>query len=234
MRFKVETSMFEYFPEMKLVVAVARGLGKPADPEGLRTALEEGWRIAAAASAECGNAQSHPYVIPWVERMRAVGVNRKKFPSSIEALIRRAGKTPDPVSINPLVDFYNGVSLKNLVPAGGFDIDELNEEIALRIAQEGDRFVALDSDAEEELSPGEICYADGHTVITRHFVWRQARHAILGPDTRNAFLVSEVLGDLPDDTADKVYAAFKDGLEKFFGVKADMYVLDENQTEIEF
>ena len=54
--------------------------------------------------------------------MKAVGVSRKKSPSSVEALVRRAGKGGEPVSISPVVDFYNAISLKYLVPAGGFDI----------------------------------------------------------------------------------------------------------------
>ncbi|MDP8946327.1 MAG: hypothetical protein M3N03_10425 [Actinomycetota bacterium] len=43
--------------------------------------------------------------------MTAMGVSGRKFPSSIEDLLRRAFKGGEPLRINPLVDFYNAVSL---------------------------------------------------------------------------------------------------------------------------
>jgi DNA/RNA-binding domain of Phe-tRNA-synthetase-like protein len=42
-----------------------------------------------------------------------MGVSGRKFPSSIEALLRRAFKGGEPLRINPLVDFYNAVSLES-------------------------------------------------------------------------------------------------------------------------
>jgi hypothetical protein len=45
------------------------------------------------------------------EAMTAMGVSGRKFPSSIEDLLRRAFKGGEPLRINPLVDFYNVVSL---------------------------------------------------------------------------------------------------------------------------
>jgi DNA/RNA-binding domain of Phe-tRNA-synthetase-like protein len=234
MRFEIEKNIFEHFPGMKIVVAVANDIPPTADTVKIKAALDEAWRIAAAASAEYGNPQSHPYIKPWGEHMRAVGASRKQYPSSIEALARRAGKSDVPVSINPLVDFYNAISLKYLVPAGGFDIDALNDDLRLRFSKQGDAFLALDSDEEVAVPDGEVSYADGATITTRHFVWKQAKHAILKPESKNVFFVSEILGELPANTADDVANAITAGLKQCFGIETESYILDVNKNSIEF
>lgn len=63
--------------------------------------------------------------------LKVIGVSSKKFPSSIEPLVRRAGKGGEPVSINPLVDFYNSISLEYLVIVEGFDLDQLDNGLEL-------------------------------------------------------------------------------------------------------
>lgn len=233
MRFEIEKSIFEHFPGMRIVTMVARNMQPTADIEKISDDLYDAWQLAAAASLEYGNAQSHPKIVPWGERMKAVGVPRKKFPSSIEALVRRAGKSSTPVSISPLVDFYNSISLRHLVPAGGYDIDALENDLQLRFSRKGDRFLALDSDEAVMLPEGEISYADGSEIITRHFVWKQSRHAILTPESKTVIFVSEILGELPEETAGQVANAFSKGLTEFFGIDPPVYILDIDKNSIE-
>ena len=226
MDFSIEAGIFDYFPGMRLVVAAAEGMSVPTDSEPVAAFLREGWRNAAAASKAYGNPQSHPFIKPWGERMKGAGAPRKDFPSSIEALTRRAGKSESPFSIHPFVDFYNAVSLSYLVPAGGFDIDALREGLALRLSRQGDSFTALDGETGVDIPPGEVSYADGGMIVTRHFVWKQSRHAIITPESRNIFFVSEILGELPQDTAQNVLDALTEGLRRFFSADVRGDILD--------
>jgi DNA/RNA-binding domain of Phe-tRNA-synthetase-like protein len=233
MHFTVEKPIFQHFPQMKIVVAVARGLGAPTDTTEIASKLTEAWLEAGSAATAFGNAQSHPNIKIWGEYMRRAGAPRKKFPASIEALVRRAGKGGSPPSINPLVDLYNAISLKYLVPAGGFDLDALTTNLELRYSREGDHFLALDSETGEAVPPKEICYADASQVITRHFVWKQSKHAILKSDSSNIILVSEVLGEVGEETALSVAHAFSDGLERYWGVKPRIHILDIDTLNVE-
>lgn len=233
MEFRISSEIFQLFPGIQVVVALAMGVGAADHADEIDRLLHGAWALAGEAALAHGNAQSHPNIKPWGERMKAAGAPRKQFPSSIEALVRRAGKGGEPVSIGPVVDFYNAISLTHLVPAGGFDIDDLRGDLCLRLSREGDRFLALDSEEELQLPPGEVSYADGSTVITRHFVWKQARHTLLKPESRNIFFVSEILGELPAGTAQTVCDAFADGLLRFFGITAPTAILSEQQTAFE-
>ena len=225
MDFVVAPEIFERFPGMRLAVAVAHGL----DNAGDRPAIAAEWRAAWAGAAEAasyGNAQSHPRVRPWRERFRAMGVSGKEFPSSIEALLRRAMKGGEPFRINPLVDFYNAVSLRHVVPAGGFDLDQLRGPLELRLTRDGDHFTALDADAPIPVPPGEIAYLDGSTVLTRHFVWRQARTGLITPATRSVVLLSEIPSEVGAAVARQVLADLVAGLRHHFGAAPSGDIVD--------
>ncbi|MBI4259687.1 MAG: hypothetical protein HY658_03880 [Actinobacteria bacterium] len=216
MEFVAHDEVFGLFPGLRLAVVVAAGLD---GARGAQAAGEE-WRReweAASAHAVHGNAQSHPRVAPWRERMRAAGASPRDFPSSIESLLRRALKGGDPFRIDPVVDWYNAVSLRHVCPAGGFDLGQVAGPLELRLARPGDTFHALDEEAPAAVPPGEVAYADGATVLTRHFVWKQSRTALIGPGTQDVFLVSEVLGEVEEGVAEAVASDLRRGAEETFG-----------------
>jgi DNA/RNA-binding domain of Phe-tRNA-synthetase-like protein len=232
MQFIVEPDIFDRFPNMCLAVVVAHGIDNQADRPEIEERWQETWADAAAKAAAYGNAQSHPHVQLWRERFREQGISGKQFPSSIEALLRRALKGNAPIYINPLVDFYNTISSRHIVPAGGFDLDQIHGPLELRLSHSGDTFMALDEDLPQAVPPGEIAYADGQTILTRHFVWRQAKTGLITQSTRSVFLVSEVLGKLESGLAEKVLNDFRAGLQAYFGVTPGSFLVDEQHPTI--
>src|SRR5712692_5490156 len=105
MQFIVQPDIFERFPGIRIAVVIADGVNNQIDQPQIAARWREIWAEAAKKAAVYGNAQSHPYVQPWRERFRAMKVSSKEFPSSIEAMLRRALKSSEPFCINPLVDF---------------------------------------------------------------------------------------------------------------------------------
>lgn len=149
-----------------------------------------------------------------------------------KSMVRRAGKGGEAFHIIPLVDFYNSIALSHIVPAGGFDIDQMQEGLSLRLSREGDWFMALDEEKEINVPAGEVSYADGNQIVTRQFVWKQAKHLLLNEHTKNVFFVSEILGDLPYETADNVAKALVNGLWKCFDISTAAHILDERNTHL--
>lgn len=211
--------VFARFPGLHVAVAVGRGLDNATTHPAIETVWRQAWQAAAAEGAPFGNAQSHPRVKPWRERFAAMGVSGKQYPSSIEALLRRALKGGEPFRINPLVDWYNALSLRHVVPAGAFDLAAIAGPLELRMTRLDDTFTALDSDAPEALPEGEIAYADGATVVTRHFVWRQSKAGLITSQSRDVILLSEVLGEIGPAVADAMRDEFVAGLHEHFSVE---------------
>lgn len=224
MEFRIEPKVYDYFPGMKIVALLVRELDNSQAVPGVTALLNEAYQAAGEQALAHGNAQSHPNVSVWGERMRTVGAPRKQFPSSIEAMLRRAGKGGVPFRINPLVDFYNAISFRHIVPAGAFAIAE-DEVIELRFSRDGDTFQALDEAEPQPIPAGEVSYATDNTILTRHFVWRQAKQGLIEPKTTSVLLVSEILGELDEDLANKVLQDFQTGLKDYFGVAAKADIL---------
>jgi DNA/RNA-binding domain of Phe-tRNA-synthetase-like protein len=232
MRFSVAPAIFELFPKLRLAVAVAEGIDNHSPRPALLELWHRIWKEAGTEARSEVNAQSHPRVRPWREAMSAIGVSGQKFPSSIEASLRRAMKGGEPFSINPLVDFYNLVSLKHIVPAGGFDLARLDEALDLRLTRPGDTFQALDESEPLAVADGEVAYLAGRTVLTRHFVWRQSRAGLLTPETQSVFLVSEILGEIQDALVDRVAEDFESGLGRFLDAEPQTFIVDEARPSI--
>ena len=165
MKFDVDPKIFSFFPGMHLVVAIPETLTN-SDSEGLVSAY---WNQAwlATGNLDLPNAQSHPHVRQFREQFQGIGVSHKKFPTSIEALLRRALKGGDRFSINPLVDFYNAISLNHVVAAGAFDLDPLEGDIKLRLTCEGDQFTALDQDSSRIFLVSEVPAVAGKECAIR-------------------------------------------------------------------
>lgn len=227
----VRPEIWERFPAMTIVVALASGIDNSVERPAVAGLWREAWEGAASAN-EYGNAQSHPRIRPWREHFRAIGVSQKTYPSSIEALLRRAMKGGEPFSINPLVDFYNAVSLRHVVPVGAFDLAGLSGLIELRLTREGDTFHALDADALIPVEPNEVAYTDGTTVLTRHFMWRQSREGLIAPATREALLVSEIAGEVGREVAHAVLADLVTGCSTGFRADVRSVILDAGNPAV--
>ena len=125
----------------------------------------------------------HPHLSAWREAFRAFGA--KRYPSSAEALIRRADEFP---AINRLVDLYNAVSVKWAVPVGGEDVDRVVGAVRLRFASGGEPF-----DGGDPPKPGEVVWADSVGVTCRRWNWRQGVRTRLTDATRRAYFLFDAL-----------------------------------------
>ena len=227
--FRVDPAIFSLFPNLRIVTALIEGIDNATANE----CVNRFWRTSWESASNLGlpNAQTHPHVAAWRAAMRAAGVHHKDHPSSIEAILRRALRGGEAFSINPLVDLYNGVSLRHVVPAGAFDLDDLPGDLELRPSRSDDRFQALDAAAIEPVAPGEVSYVSGGEIVTRHFVWRQSKVGLVRDATQRAFFVSEMLDTIGDDVAEHVRQEIADAISNCFGVEASTTVVDASHPE---
>jgi DNA/RNA-binding domain of Phe-tRNA-synthetase-like protein len=132
-------------------------------------------------------------------------------------MVRRVLRNEQLPSINALVDIGNVVSLNHLVPAGGHAIDVLQNDIELRFAAGDELFTPLDSEQVENPVPGEVIFAEGTTVLTRRWTWRQGRHTLLVPTTTAIEVNVDGLPPVPVAEVEKACGEIADLIEKFCG-----------------
>jgi len=223
--YSIAAEVFAAFPDYRRGVVLAHDVRNGASPPELVGLL----RAEETRSRERLNVDtltSEPRLASWREAFRRLGYKPGDFRPSIEALLRRVLRGQALPSINALVDIGNIVSLRHVLPVGGHAMDRLTRDIALRPAHGREEFVPFGSDQAEHPVPGEFIFAEGDTVLTRRWIWRQANHTLTLPETTAIEINIDGLPPVPD--AD-LQAAAKDVMDlvgRFCGGSARFAVLD--------
>jgi DNA/RNA-binding domain of Phe-tRNA-synthetase-like protein len=205
-RLLITPEIFARFPDVVLGVIIASDIDNSRESEEILAGLrqEETWVRGLFAAQPI---PEHPHIAPWREAYRKFGAKPKDHPSSIENLVRRVAKGHALPRINPLVDLYNTISLRYLLPAGGEDLDQTQGDIQLTLAGEDEAPVKLLGEPEARPPyPGEVIYKDDLGAICRRWNWKEADRTKLNSQTRRAILVLEGLppvgaGEIEEATA---------------------------------
>ena len=134
--------------------------------------------------------------------------------------------------IQRLVDIGNAVSLRHLIPTGGHAIDILTQDISLRPAKGDETFVPFGSTAAESPLPGEIIFAEGNTVLTRRWTWRQSNHTLTLPETKAIEYNIDGLPPLTVSEVDEVSREVMDLILRFCGGRARCEMLTRESPRI--
>jgi len=183
MRYDISGVIDEY-PGVNIGVIVCKGLNNRSSYSQLPMLQAE---ALEAARAQIGDLPptKHPHIASWREMYRSFGTKPGDYRPSAEALIRRAMKTGELHRINTAVDLYNVVSVKYIIPMGGFDLDRIDGAIRLRRSDGGEGFNPLGTKGPEETYGGEIVYADDSRILTRRWNYRDAVETRITEDTMN-------------------------------------------------
>jgi DNA/RNA-binding domain of Phe-tRNA-synthetase-like protein len=147
---------------------------------------------------------------------------------SVWAVTKRVVKGGELPTINDLVDLYNYICLKYVVPVGGEDLDKCEGEIELMYASGDDKFMEIGGIENNPPEKGEIVYKDDAGVLCRKFNWKEADRTKLTEDTKNAVIVIEVLPPISRETLEKAVSEFKDLVQKYCGGTSESFILDVN------
>jgi DNA/RNA-binding domain of Phe-tRNA-synthetase-like protein len=198
--FRLTDEVIRDFPESQIRFVVATGLRNGEEwPEVSAAigALEQ----RLAADPDLLPDEDDPVVASWFTAYRAFGTNPKRSRPSHNALIRRMKKSGVLPRITPAVDAYNLVCVSSGTPAGAFDLSTLTGEVLIRPAREGDVFVPLGQpDDRETPNPGEVVYAQGTDVLTRHWNHRDADATkVTATSTEVVFILERISADAVPD-----------------------------------
>jgi DNA/RNA-binding domain of Phe-tRNA-synthetase-like protein len=200
--YTIAPDIFTQHPGYCRGVVVARGFTNGPSAQAVTALLREA--EAALRRRITGNVAEVPEIAAWREAYRRFGAKPSEHRSAIEALARRVLKPDNLPAINTLVDIGNLISIKYLLPAGVHPTDALKQGVTLRLAQAGDSFAPPDGSPVETPPVGEVVLADGASVLTRRWTWRQAANTQTLPDTKGVFFN---IDGLPPIHRDDVQAA---------------------------
>ncbi|HHW95515.1 MAG TPA: hypothetical protein GX736_06285 [Mogibacterium sp.] len=253
MFYEVSKEVFEKLPNFVVGVVAVEGFDNSKEVPAIADMLEENAEAVRKYFEETGNkAKNDPFVVPYREALRALGINPNRYACAAEALMDRIAKGKGMPSINPAVDLGNAISLKYKLPIGAHDIGtfvradgtgrgEEDTGLEVRPATPKDTFVPFGADENEFDNPeeGEVVYVSGNEVRTRRWTWRQSE---VGKITENTTAVLYPIDGFSDLNLNEVKAAMEDFIDmvgKYFEAdgKASIVsagIVDKDNPRFEF
>jgi len=233
MLFSIQKELFDILPDLTIGMVVAR------DVDNTRPSKEIDDLLTQAVEEMKKNfisdkAQEHPRIKPWRTAFSKLAISGSKFPSSIESMARRVLKGDPFPKINPLVDLYNSVSLRYLVPMGGHDLDTIEGNISLRFAEGWEPFSPMGGGEAVIVPKGELVYRDDREVLTRNWVWRQCEKDKAAEKTKNIFIPIDVLGEVGRERADEIIGELLHLIPRYLGGTISSTVLNREMPSAEF
>ena len=191
----VAREVLELCPDYRVMVMVAVGL-EPGPPDEISEELLSRAETRARTALDGRASEDVPQVAGWRDAYRAFGAKPQRTRASVEALLRRldAGLP----RIDRLTDAYNAVSIANLVPVGGEDLDQYQGPARL-VRAAGDEDFGTTAHGEptvEHPRPGEVIWRDDAGVTCRQWNWRQCTRTRITPATTNAVFIIDGLAAL--------------------------------------
>ena len=206
MNLRMDPPLLDRFPRARVGWLAASVAPVPSHPEVERLKAALGDHLASLGLDET-TLPRHPDVARWRETYSRMGVKPSKYRCSLEALARRVLKHQGLWDVSDVVDGYNALSVRHLLPMGAHDVDLLSGDLTLRFGREGEVFQGL-GDLNETVDPRQVVYADEKRVCCWLWNHRDCRDVAVSFDTRRAlFLVDQafppvhsspeaILGDL--------------------------------------
>jgi DNA/RNA-binding domain of Phe-tRNA-synthetase-like protein len=222
--YSIAPEIFEKYPGYARGVVLAFDVQNGPSPESLVEMLRQA-EASVRTQLAIETIAEHPRIKAWREAYKVFGAKPSEFRSSVEAMARRALRGDELPSINALVDIGNIVSLQHLLPVGGHAMDELTGDIALRLARGDENFIPFGSNETEHPIPGEVIFAEGDTVLTRRWTWRQANHTLTLPETHSLEINIDRLPPVEMEEVHVIAAQVMGLVEQFCGGRMRYEVL---------
>jgi len=136
-KFKITQQIFEKFPDLSIGTVTARDVDNRGRSEEIIASIREREKeIRQILTAETLSQQ--PRIGAWRRAYSLFGAKPIKYKSSVEGLYRMILKGMELRPINKIVDIYNFVSIKHMIPVGGDDLKKVEDDITLTLARGGE------------------------------------------------------------------------------------------------
>ncbi len=178
----------------------------------------------------------------WVDFYRSVlaDVDDKKgdlksiMPAHI-SLIMRVLEGKELPNINPLVNFYNTISIEYEIPIGVEDLDNYYDNAELTLSDGGEEFWAIGDKKAQIVNKNEIVWRDGVGVTCRMWNWRQSDRTKVTNKSRNVIFYIDEIGSSNDVLSQyqQLQSVIANLINKYFEIGVESYILNSGEPECE-
>jgi len=233
MKFKINPSVFEKFPDIVEVVPVIVGFDASKGGDEVLGKLR-GVEKRVLDKFAGKDWQEGSDFKPYVEAFLKFGANSAWLPSHA-ALTARVMEGKQIPNINPVVNFYNSYSLENSIPFGGENLSNVVGDMELTIADGEEEWWGMGEKKNKPAVAGELVWRDRQSITCRAWNWRQCDRTKLTEETRSGYFIMDGFEGNKEKLVE-VAKKFTDEFCRLFGGKAEILILDKDnpESEVEF
>lgn len=233
MKFIIKKEIFDKFTDFIVGIILANGLDNRGELKEINDLLRNAENKAINEFSKFESPSQHPNILPWRQAYKKFGSDPHDYHCSSEALVRQVLKGKKIRHINKLVDLYNYISLKYVLPVGGEDLDKIKGDLVLDFAKGDELFVRLGGTENEPPLPGEVVYKDEEGVICRRWNWREAERTKLGEETKKAIIGIEGLPPISKEIIEAATKELAELIKKYCGGEISYQILNQENPKTE-
>lgn len=187
----IAPEVFERWPSYRAVLVAADRLDLTRMSVAADALIDQAHSVAGGVLE--GDVDRH--VELWHQAYRDFGVKPRTARVSVDALLRRAATDDGMPRINTLVDLYNAISMIEVVPIGGEDLDDYAGPARLILAGGDEPFLTRAGGelVTEHPKPGEPIWVDDEGVTCRRWNWRQTTRTAISDGTQRVGFIIDSL-----------------------------------------
>ena len=232
MRFRIDSRIFERFPGLNIGVLVAKGIDNTGIDEDVINLIRD-MENSICERFNRETLSQDPKINAWRNAYSSFKAKPKNYKCSVENLYRMILDSIELRHINRIVDIYNYISIKHMIPVGGDDIDRIDGDIRLTFAKGDEPFVELNSKEIKNPKEGEVIYSDDNDVLCRRWNWRECDKSKMTEATRDVVVVAEGLPPFKRDDVDAIIRELSVMVRKYCGGDVKTHILNKDMAEID-
>ena len=174
----------------------------------------------------------HPLISPWMTAYTEFGAKPSRYHSSVESLAKKVLKGKMISRVNKIIDLYNYLSLKYLVPMGGDDLSKIKGDINLTFAKGTEKFTEVKTREKKNPEKAEVVYKDDEKILCRRWNWRECEESKITNKTEDVIIYVEGIFPVTNKKVKEICRETADLIKMFCGGKTKYYVLNDKRNEV--
>jgi|SRR5215213_1297212 len=233
MQVRCDLKVFEKFPDASIHAIVVDQVGQFSEQDSVA------WKLRALESVRESQILPErlvetPAIQEWRNTFQRFGLKPSKYHSSIEQLYRRALKGDIIETPLPLVNLYCYVSIIQLTPMGGYDLQKTQGDILIRHAKAEEEFTPLGNDKTIKSPPGVVVYTDSAGIICWGWNHRDSSRTSLDAGTQKAIFFADSATQNSRGRAAHAITLLSEALSSIGCLNLTFLTLDQQKSEASF
>lgn len=226
----IEDDIFELFPDFYRGIVLVKDISNQKSNKRIRKLLKK--EIDRQVDID---ELKDPRILAWNEAHRRFASDPDTYLPSITYLLKSMRSNRALPFINSVVALFNYISLKYVTPCGGDDVERVEGNLVLGIADGTERFIPLGEEIEEHPLPGEVIYYDDHgkNVMCRRWNWRNGEVTKITPGSKRIVLNIDCLPPVSSDIGNRATDELAELLKLHCDADVETHYVNSDTTEIE-